>query len=314
MRVVTKILNEMRAFKLICKDVAEHDYFNSYLKSKRDIEKMLPKPLSYASVLIVGCGYLYPEVLLYSTCTREVAGIDVTDCFWRDGFFRLFFMSVKRKENIKNPFADINRIIKNRLGVKKRYYGQIEKYAGKKISHEKLNIISYDGCQIPYEDNKFDVVMSTGVLEHVMEPETVINEMARVTSIEGINYHVYHNYYSFSGNHKPYRLNRKYPWGHLRGLIETNPAHLNKVKITNLEKYFKSYFKRVKSFNISRNHSKRGLDPGFTWEEKALFEEYRNELEKKYAEELLLSRGFLIIADQKKNGIGFLNPKNCQTN
>ena len=278
---------------------AQHDYFNSFLKSKADITKLLPKPLNDSSILVMGCGYLYPDVLLYSTCAKEVVGIDVIDCFWRDGFLKDLVRNLKGKGNFKGILVGINKIVKNRLGIKKRYYARLEGHIGQKVSHEDLNLISYDGFELPFEDNHFDVVMSNAVLEHIMEPDVTIKEIARVSAQGGINYHLYHNYYSFSGNHKPYDLNKKHPWGHLRGLIETNPKHLNKVKIYDIEKIFFSNFSDVEVFPVDRNHCKRGIDAQFEWEQEVFFQRYRGELENKYPSEMLLSRGFLIVGKKK---------------
>ena len=88
---------------------AYHDYFNSFLKSKADITKLLPKPLNDSSVLVVGCGYLYPDVLLYSTCAKEVVGIDVTHCFWRDGFLKDLVCNLKGKSGFKGILLSLNK-------------------------------------------------------------------------------------------------------------------------------------------------------------------------------------------------------------
>ena len=279
---------------------AYHDYFNSFLKSKSAITKILSKPIHEASILIIGCGYLYPDVFLYSKVAKEVVGIDVVDCFWRDGLTKYFINNFRNKRNLKDILVGVNKILRNRLGVKKGYYGWFEGHMGQKVSHDKLTLISYDGLELPFDDNSFDVVLSNAVIEHMMELDLVTKEMARVTSPNGINYHLYHNYYSFSGNHQPYYMNKRYPWGHLRGLIDTNPNHLNKVKISELESHFQKYFSRVSYFSISQDHSRMGLDDGFSWEEEELFEKYRRVLEKQYSEELLLSRAFLIVGERKR--------------
>ena len=68
---------------------ANHDYFNGFLKSKKDVESLLNdkgKQVSEANVLILGCGYNYPDVILWSTVAKQVVGVDVKDAFWKDGF------------------------------------------------------------------------------------------------------------------------------------------------------------------------------------------------------------------------------------
>jgi len=46
----------------------------------------------------------------------------------------------------------------------------------------------FDGTNIPYEDNKFDVVICTEVLEHSLEPEKLTLEINRVLKNEGTLY------------------------------------------------------------------------------------------------------------------------------
>ena len=289
----------IRSYKAEAISSAEHDYWHVFVKSEADIKRILPMDLKEASILIIGCGYLYPEVLLFSNRVKEVVGIDVIDCFWRDGFLKDLARNLKGKHNLKGILVGINKTLRNRLDIKKRYYARLQRHIGQELPHESLRLISYDGFELPYEDNHFDVVMSNAVLEHIMKLDVVIKEMARVTARNGINYHLYHNYYSFSGNHKPYALNRRYPWGHLRGLIETNPKHLNRVKIYELEEIFWSYFSEVEVFPVDKDHCKRGVDDQFEWEEESLLQRYRKELEQKYPAEMLLGRGFLITGKKK---------------
>ena len=294
LEMLEKIFGQLKLLTPISSGKADHDYFNSFLKSKADVQRRLSMPLERASILVVGCGYLYPDVLLYSTCSKKVVGIDVKKRFWRDGLVKTALASLKKQRGAKKVIYAVSDTFQSRCLVKKNYYGRFEQYSRRTINHDNLEIISYGGKRMPFEDNTFDVVISNAVLEHVKEISNAIQEMARVTNEGGINYHLYHNYYSFSGNHKPYDLNKKLPWGHLRGLIETNSEHLNKLKIVDLEKIFLSYFKDVEVFSVDRNHCKRGVEDHFTWEEEALFQRYRRELEQKYPSEMLLSRGFLI--------------------
>ena len=292
--MIERVLGHLKALVPASEEKADHDYFNCFVKSKADIEKAIP--LKTASVLVVGCGYFYPDVFLYSTCAGHVVGIDVKECFWRDGFAKTVLTSLKSRKGI--VFA-INNTFKSRFLIQRKYYGRLEQYLGRSVDHGKLNLFSYDGGGIPFDDNTFDVVVSNAVLEHVEDLSVTVREMARVTKESGINYHLYHNYYSFSGNHKPYTLNRKHPWGHLRGLIKTNPQHLNRAKIYDLKEMFLACFKDVEVFSIDKNHCKRGIDGSFQFEEEALFQRYRRELEAKFPVEMLLSRGFLVVGKNR---------------
>lgn len=45
-----------------------------------------------------------------------------------------------------------------------------------------------DVCELPFQDNSYDVVLSFAVLEHVKEPERAVNEICRVLKPGGMTY------------------------------------------------------------------------------------------------------------------------------
>ena len=49
---------------------------------------------------------------------------------------------------------------------------------------------SYDGKHIPFADHTFDVVFSSNVLEHVPHLTVILNEIARVTKVDGMVVHI----------------------------------------------------------------------------------------------------------------------------
>lgn len=53
-------------------------------------------------------------------------------------------------------------------------------------THENEAIdVFFDGVNIPFEDNRFDIFLASEVLEHVFEPETVVKELFRVLKPNG---------------------------------------------------------------------------------------------------------------------------------
>jgi 2-polyprenyl-3-methyl-5-hydroxy-6-metoxy-1,4-benzoquinol methylase len=64
-----------------------------------------------------------------------------------------------------------------------------------------LELILYDGMEIPLEDSSFDVIVSYQVLEHVGSVDTTIRECVRLLKPGGVMYHVFPNYYSFYEGH-----------------------------------------------------------------------------------------------------------------
>lgn len=65
----------------------------------------------------------------------------------------------------------------NALGVAVRNY---------RLAENQGNFIMADAERLPFSDNSFDVVLSTGLLEHFIDPQPVVNEMARVLRPGGL--------------------------------------------------------------------------------------------------------------------------------
>jgi SAM-dependent methyltransferase len=49
------------------------------------------------------------------------------------------------------------------------------------VEASSLDLRSYDGTTIPFEDGAFDLVFATHVVEHVQDPRTFLRELARVS-------------------------------------------------------------------------------------------------------------------------------------
>lgn len=68
----------------------------------------------------------------------------------------------------------------------REYFPEVEEYIGLDIlasghpDERKHADVFYDGKVIPFDDQTFDIVMSTEVLEHVFEPDQFLAEAARV--------------------------------------------------------------------------------------------------------------------------------------
>lgn len=287
----------LRLSKLSSVETAKHDYFNVFLKSKTDIENLLTTPLSEASILIVGCGYRYPDVLLYSHFAKEVYGLDVIDVFYRDGFLALY--QDLRKEG-KNIFRSLLSTIARRKNLQKNYYRRISDISDLAMNHADINLISYDGDRMPFENSTFDAVLSNTVLQHVLNLEVFFRELWRITKPGGISYHLYHNYYSFSGALLLQYLCVEHPWGHLRGIYETDPTLLNKVTLEQVKKHFSSVFEIRDVFQVGKDHSKKGVHKTYKYEgQEWLTEDIRNELAQ-FSDEQLLTRSYLIVGTKRK--------------
>lgn len=55
-----------------------------------------------------------------------------------------------------------------------------------RIKSQELNFVEYDGVNIPFDDESFDMIFCRQVLEHVHYPKELLNEVARVLKNDGL--------------------------------------------------------------------------------------------------------------------------------
>jgi SAM-dependent methyltransferase len=77
-----------------------------------------------------------------------------------------------------------------------------------------VQIIPGDIEHMPFDDNRFDLISSTSVLEHVHNLRGAFAEMARVLKPGGLMVHSIDPYFSPKGGHASCTLD--FPWGHAR--------------------------------------------------------------------------------------------------
>ena len=95
-------------------------------------------------------------------------------------------------------------------------------------------IINARGEELPFEDNMFDIVYSSNVLEHVSDPKKVITEAIRVVKKNGIVQIVCPNYLSyFDGHygafHPPIFSNSFFCWW-MKNIYKKNPDFAKTIR------------------------------------------------------------------------------------
>ena len=171
------------------------------------------------------------------------------------------------------------------------------------IDEYNQNLKTYDGRNLPFPDENFDVICSNAVLEHVNPNDfaKLSNEISRIMKPSGISYHLWHNYYSLSGAHIPDEIALAHPWGHLIGDPQINNwlnfsrTYLNRLLPEEIVKILSHDFRCVAVHSLDKNHNKRENDSKFTYEGEDLF---TKELETKlnnYPRNTLLTRAFLFV-------------------
>jgi len=269
---------------------AEHDYAEVFAKSRADLERYSPRALSDADLLVLGCGYNYPDVLLYAPHVRSAAGVDVLSAYHRDGL-RASLRAAWASEGHRG-YQLLDALCK-RVHYR-RYYRHLSRLAGEPLDQQTPQIQSYDGTHLPWPDESLDLVISNAVFEHVADCPAVVADLARVTRPGGISYHLWHNYYSYTGGHQPPSLCAQAPWGHLRGIH--HKRGLNRLRPQEIERTFSARFEILDLFAVDAHHHKRGVDAAYQPDHAAaLTPEIARELAD-YDRDLLLTRAYLIVA------------------
>jgi SAM-dependent methyltransferase len=272
--------------------MAEHDYKNVFLKSEIDL-KALGYNIPRATILIVGCGYTYPEVIFYDSVAEFVVGIDIIKTFWTDNIRGTYAFSASVSH------MPIFRIFLTGYQYMfcKRYFKLLTDFSGLQVKHKKYKLVSSSGEKLPFKDETFDIVMSNAVIEHINALQVLFEEIRRVTKDNGLSYHLWHNYCSFSGNHLSENLNLKHPWGHLRGMLKASSG-LNKLRLRQIENVFRKYFKNVMVYPVDKNHNKKDEGTDFELERRSLLTKRIGEELRDYSEDELLTRAYLIIGQK----------------
>jgi len=275
----------------------EHDFNNAFQRSRQDISELLGQRIDDARVLVLGCGYNYPDVALWSSVVDDVVGVDVRRVFWRNGLSHLF---KRLRHDGLGRIRSMGESIYRRRGYH-AYFRRLRDLSGTDLDFVHQNLISYDGKSLPFADGSFDVICSNAVLEHVSDLATLTREMRRVTKEGGVSYHLWHNYYSLSGGHVSDRLAFERPWGHLLGdpdvalHLGLSGTYLNKMLPSDIVKNLSNSFHSVSVFQVDRDHRKKGIDPDFSYEgERLLAPDLENRLSP-IPREILLTRAYLLV-------------------
>lgn len=272
--------------------LAEHDYHEVFLSLCRRLRWLTSTGPDAWQIIELGTGFTYPNALLFPTIGAQIAAVDILDVYARDGMTALFR---SRRRRGRSPLRAILYALLTTLNAR-RYHARLAWVAGRPLPHRQARLFTYDGQHLPFPDGSFNVAISNAVLEHVEDLGAFAREVARVLRPGGVVDMIWHNYYSFSGNHLSAELNRAHPWGHLTGEITRSVPSLNRVTPEGVRAAFAPYLTIERIVGTDEAHRVEGEDAGYTREAEALLTPDLAGRLAQYPRELLLTRGFLLQA------------------
>jgi SAM-dependent methyltransferase len=108
--------------------------------------------------------------------------------FCLDFQFRTVYLSLKSSlPNVEGKLVDVgcgDSPFKNLLGPKAQYTG-LDYNQSAEFKYNRTDIVYFDGKVFPFENESFDFVLCTEVLEHIPEPQMFIDEIYRILSSKG---------------------------------------------------------------------------------------------------------------------------------
>ena len=134
-------------------------------------------------------------------------------------------------------------------------------------NYPELDLVLYDGMDVPLPDETFDYIVSFQVLEHVESAEKIISECVRLLKPGGMMYHICPNYHSFyEGHYKIFWLpffNKSMGRRYLRLLRRYTPYYESLKLITPgyMKNILLKYSPQLETLSLGRNEFCKKFTP-----------------------------------------------------
>jgi SAM-dependent methyltransferase len=209
-----------------------------------------------ARVLDLGCGQRATQMAMFRANGAIITGIDMEIPTYQMNW-RIFFQ-VMRKNGLERAVKSLIR----HLLFDKRFFRDLSSRYGKTISLNDLDIRIMDASRLDFNDNTFDFIYSSWVLEHVENVDAVLREMNRVLKTGGVALIGIHLFPSLSGGHNLEWINPETapsgkvpPWDHLLNSRYQASAFLNKYTLMKFRQSFSSHLRILEEKVNQEGHS-----------------------------------------------------------
>ncbi len=177
--------------------------------------------LENRDILIIGPGQGAGE-LTYFSMKNRVVGIDLDVI--PDNNSPLTYLKMLRQNGLTRT---LKTAVRKLLGVDRRAVQELRRQLNVK-QRQRSELIQMDAAQMTFPENRFDLIYTFSVFEHLPDPVAVIEQAKRVLRPGGVAYISLHLFTNDTGSHDP-RIWTNAPdqppvWAHLR------PEHKAKVQ------------------------------------------------------------------------------------
>jgi SAM-dependent methyltransferase len=209
-------------------------------QAETKISALLGRPIQDLSVLEIGPGQQLMQ-MAYLAARNEVVGIDL------DVILQHLSLSGCIRMAKQNGWMRTCKTVGRKLaGIDNKVVTELQSQLGLKTMPQ-LRVLPMDASKMDFEDNRFDVVLSRAVFEHLPDPGAVASEIRRVLKPGGVMFLTLHLFSSDSGSHDTrifvgQREQLPY-WAHLRPEhvqdVRSN-SYLNRLLLADWKRIFRS--------------------------------------------------------------------------
>jgi len=239
-------INKLRFYLLpqYTQIAAQHDYriFQKLLQRTRPYVTHVEK----ATILDIGCGARGSFTLLFHSLGATAIGIDVDILTAHDNFSKYKSILINRGSK-----QLLTRLISDSYHDK-LYYRSLRRLANFPLKFEGLDLRKMNASHTIFEENKFDLVVSNAVFEHIKNVTGVLEETKRIMKPNGIMYAEIHLFPSLTGGHNTLWSNPDTqqvilggvpPWDHLRKKQYPIEFSLNRLRESEYYALFSKVFR-----------------------------------------------------------------------